>query len=520
MTAAPADAASVAAVRSFIRSRRPRRWLDLYATGFAVVLVVVFLSDFLARPFSRLTASPGGSPPAQAAAGFSLVIGAAAGLLVLAQAFGPLVLSPADASWLLLSPLDRRRLLRRPALVASALSVLAGGLLGVLALAMAGPYLRQGAHSMPWAWLLLAAVTGAGFFLAAVGGSMLAQPYDRGRSRLRAAWVAVSAAAMLGGVTAERWIATSGALTARFAGISSGAFAALAAVALAAACAVALLVWRMTRRFPAAVLRSDSARAGTTRTAAAFLNLPLLTWIAEDNHWRGRLLASRPWPRLSPAFALAWADWRRLARRPVSLTVLAGSTLAPALAGAAITGRARGFAVAAALLAGAIAAGTQGATATRRDANDPALRRLLGVDARAALAARAALPALLSSAWMTLALALLAAFGVLPGWFWPLLGPVAGPGAAAATLRIARTAPVNPSDQGIETPLGPVPSWLITRSISVLIGLAGCYPALKAVVAGQVHGSTFAAQLAVSAAVLGGYLVLTAPSPQAPRATQ
>ena len=34
------------------------------------------------------------------------------------------------------------------------------------------------------------------------------------------------------------------------------------------------------------------------------------------------------------------------------------------------------------LLAGAIVAGAHGTAATRRDTNDPALRRLLGVDAQ------------------------------------------------------------------------------------------------------------------------------------------
>jgi hypothetical protein len=246
--------------------------------------------------------------------------------------------------------------------------------------------------------------------------------------------------------------------------------------------------------------------------AASFGNLPLLSWIAEDNHWRGRLLPSRPWPRLSPAFALAWADWRRLARRPALLAVLAASTLAPALAGAAVTGHTRTLTTAAALLAGAIAAGTQGTAATRRDTNDPTLRRLLGVTAGAALAARAALPALLSAAWLTLAFVLLSWTGVLPGWLWPLLGPVAGPGVAAAALRIARTAPISPAEQGPDTPIGTTPPWLITRAFSVLVGLAGCYPTLKAVLAGQVHGGTFAAQVVVSGALLGGYLLLAARS--------
>jgi hypothetical protein len=513
VSVAPADApsadeATVAAVRSFIRGHRRSSWLDWYATAFVVVLVAVSLSDFLAEPFSRLTAHAGAEIPAQTAVGAALVVGAAAGLVMLGQALGPLALPPADASWLLLSPLDRRDVLRRPAAATAAVSALAGGLLGVLGMAMAAPYLRQGQHRLLGIWLLLAAISGAGFLLAAVGVAVLAQPWRRWRRRLRAACAIVAVAAAAAAVTAERWTALSRAVTTWFAEMSTGTAGVFTAAALAAACAAAALAWQMLPRFPADVLWTDSARAGTTRMAAAFLNLPLLTWIAEDNHWRGRLLASRPWPRLSPAFALAWADWRRLARRPALLVAVAVGTLAPALAGAAVTGHARGWTTAAALLAGAIAAGTQGTTATRRDTNDPTLRRLLGVSAGEALTARAVLPALLSAAWLTLALALLVSTGVLHGWLWPLLGPVAGPGVAAAALRIARTAPINPAEQGFDTPIGTTPPWLVTRTLSVLVGFIGAYPALKAVAAGHVHGGTFIAQLVLSAVVLGGYLML------------
>lgn len=521
MTAAEAGPASVPAVRSFVRGRRRRPWFDWYFIGFAVVLAGILLSGVLAQPFSRLTGS-GGSVPGQAVAGAALVTGAAAGLFLLAQALGPLALSPADACWLLLSPLARRDLLRRPAVAAAAASALAGGLLGVLALAMAGPYLRPaagaGAHRVPWAWLALAAVSGAGFLAAAVLAGVLAQPVEPSRSRLRAAGAVVGVAAMLGAVAGQRWSAVPRAVTGWFAALSAGTLGVLAAVAAGAACAAALLVRRMLPRFPAGVVRADSARAGRALMAAAFLNVPLLTWMAEDSHWRGRLMTSRPWPRLaagpwrlSPALALGWADWRRLARRPAVLAALAVSTLAPALAGAAVTGHTRGWVTAAALLAGALAAGTQGTGAIRRDVNDPALRRLLGVDARAALAVRAVLPALLCAAWLCLALGLAVLAGELPGGplsgpLWPLAGLAAGPGVAAAALRIARTAPVNPADTGPDSPLGPMPAWLTTRAGSVILGLAGAYPALKAVLAGQVHGSTLAAQLAASGIVLGGYL--------------
>jgi hypothetical protein len=520
---------SVAAARVFIRGRRRRHWYDWYAIAFAVVLATVMLGDFLAAPFSRLTAAGAGpgSTPAQAEAGLALVLSAAAGLVVLVQALGPLALSPADASWLLLTPLNRRDVLRRPAAALAGLAMLAGALLGALALAMAGPFLPHGTHRALGAWLALSAVSGAGLLLAAVLLAVLAQPWPHQRTRLRLGGAVVAAIVALAGVTGVRWSVVSRPVTTWVAHISTGATGALAVAAVAASSVAAVLVWRMLPRFPAAVAVADAARAGTTLMAAAFLNVPLLTWIAEDSYWRGRLPASRPWPAvatgtsrwpfaarrggaLGPAVALAWVDWRRLARRPALMATLAATTMAPALVGAAFTGHVRTLIVAAVLLAGAISAGVQGTAATRRDTSDHTLYRLLGVDAQAALVARAVLPVLLSAAWLTVALALLAAVGVLSGWLWPLLGLAAGPGAAAAALRIARTGAINAADQGVDTPLGPMPPWLGTRALSVLVGGAGCYPMLKAVLTGRLPGATLAIQLVVSAVVLGGYLLLAA----------
>jgi Family of unknown function (DUF6297) len=514
-TGATATTSNISAVRSFVRGRRRRSWLDLYAIGFALVIGCIYLSDLLTAPLSRLggaAAHAAGQASSQAAsqavAGAALVIGIAAGLLMLAQAFGPIALSPADSSWLLLSPLDRRALLRRPTATVAGLGALAGVAAGVLALAMAGPYLHHGSRALPAAWLALSAVSGAGIFLAIVFAGALAQPRPRWRARLRACCAAVAAIAVVGAVAGERWTALAHAITAGFARTSTGTLSVLAVVAVALAAAAGALVWLSLRRFPADVLRTDSARAGRALMAAAFLNVPLLTWIAEDNHWRGRLLPSRPWPKLPPAMALAWADWRRLGRRPALLTVLAASALVPALAGAAVTGKPHGWTIAAALLAGAIVAGLHGTATTRRDTNDQTLRRMLGVDARAALVARAALPALLAAAWLTLALTLLVATGVLYGWLWPMLGLFAGPGVAAAALRMARTAPINPADQGPNLAIGATPPWLISRLLSVVVGLIGAYPLLRAVRAGHIDGGTLTAQLLLSALVLGGYLLI------------
>ena len=510
---------SVRSIRSFVGGRRRRSWVDLYAIGFGIVIGLIYLSDLLTAPLSRLGGAAGqaaaqasgeaaSQAASQAVAGAALVIGIAAGLLMLAQAFGPLALSPADSDWLLLSPLDRRALLRRPAATVAGLGALAGAAGGVLALAMAGPYLRHGSRALPSAWVALSAVSGAGFFLTIVFAGALAQPRERWRTRLRACCAAVAAIVIVGAVAGERWTGLTHAITAGFARTSTGTLGVLAVVSVVLAAVVGALVWLSLRRFPAGVLRTDSARAGRALLAAAFLNVPLLTWIAEDNYWRGRLLPSRPWPNLPPAMALAWADWRRLGRRPVLLTVLAASSLVPALAGAAITGKPHGWTIAVALLAGAIVAGLHGTAATRRDTNDQTLRRMLGIDQRSALRARAVLPTLLAAAWLTLALTLLVATGVLHGWLWPLLGLVAGPGIAAAALRMARTAPINPAEQGPNLPIGATPPWLISRLLSIVVGLIGGYPMLRAVRADQLYSGTFVAQIVLSAVVLGGYLFI------------
>jgi hypothetical protein len=519
MTAEPATIAdeaapaSVAAVRSFLSKHRRRSWVDLYVVGFALVIVGIYSANFLASPLSRLShpathAAATHAAATQAVAGAGLVIGVGVGLLLLAQALGPLALSPADASWLLLTPLDRRNVLRRAALSIAGLATVAGALLGVLGLAMAGPYLRLTGSGLPGSWLFLSAVAGAGCCLAAVAGAALAQPQERPRAIIRAACVTVAVAAMAGAVAGERWSAITRAVTAVFGGLSTPVFDTAALVALVLAAVAWLLLWRRLASFPASVLRSDSARSGRALLAAQYLNFSLLFWIAEDNHWRGRLLRSRPWPKLPPALALAWADWRRLGRRPGPLVILAVGAVLPALLGAAVTGRARADLIAVGLILGAFAVGTQGTTATKRDQDDPALLRLLGVNQGQALVARAVLPSLLTSCWLAIALTVLCAVGTLSGWLWPLLGLAAGPGVAAGILRMARTARINPADRGPDTPMGNTPPWVVSRMLSVIVALIGTAPLVGALLKGDVHATTVIDQCAASVIVLWVYLMI------------
>jgi Family of unknown function (DUF6297) len=521
--AATAEATRFATVRAFTRSHLRGRWLDWYAACFGTGVALIYLGNFLAGPFRRLTAGTRDLPVSQSGTGLALIIAAAAGLLLLAQALGPLTLAPADASWLLMSPLDRRGVLRRPAVVTAVLAALAGAVGGALALAMAGPYIRQVTHTTLGTWLALTAVGGAGLAVTAVLLLVLAQPHsERARHAARTPILVVSLIALLAALAGQHWTALPAAIARQLAGVSAGAMRPLAIAAVAAALLAIAATWWRLRDFPAGVLWEDSARADRTRLAATFLNFQMLAWIAEDGYWRRRSLRSRPWPRLSPAFLLAWADWRRLGRRPGTLVTLAAGTVAPALGAGAITGTARGLVVVVALLLGGIAAASQGCGALRRDTGDRTLRRMLGVGTRQALVARAVLPALLSSAWLALALGLLVAGGALHGWAWPVLGVLGGPGLVPAALRTARTAPVDTAAQGgIDTGMGAMPPWLINRIVSILLGGIGTIPLLAAVISAvraialgkpaySSPAGSFALQFLLSALLLASYLLIAA----------
>jgi hypothetical protein len=282
----------------------------------------------------------------------------------------------------------------------------------------------------------------------------------------------------------------------------------LAAAAITTAGVTGAAAWRVLPRFPADVIWDDSVRAGRVMLAAQFRNAQLLSWIIEDSRWRGRMIGFRRWPRLPPALALAWMDWRVMARQPGTLAVLAAGSLAPALVGASLTGHERSLAIAAVLIAGAVAAGTRGTGGVRRETSDRALRRLFVVPPMAAFAARAALPALLAAAWLSLALALLVAAGVLSGSLWPLLGPAAGPGLAAFALRQARTPPADPIVLGADTPLGTLRAKDVLQVPTVTIAIFAAGPTIGAVTTGHLGIGAVIDQVGFSAITLAAYLAI------------
>ncbi|MFI0355368.1 DUF6297 family protein [Actinomadura sp. 9N407] len=495
-----------AEVRTFVRGRGRRRptWTDRYSTLLGIGMLVLLAFPAIDH---MVSAVPREVDPARAGAGLALIALLVAGSLAAARAFGPVAVSAADAAWLVLSPLPRRGVLARTLLVLGVVCAVGGAAVGLGLLGALGA-----SDELPLR-LLTAVVIGTAWTLGGMSAAVLAQAWQTWDGRLVTTIIALAVAAVA--VTAMSMGPGQGSL----AWIASAPVAAWSAAATASAAVAAALTgraWTAVPRIPARAVLDASARTGNVTAAVGVMDPSSLTWIAEDAHWRSRVLRSRAWPsRLRGVAAVAWLDWRRLARRPGRLALVAATPVLPVLAARAGGGTSGALIV---LAVGALAAAATGTAGACRDAGDPALARLLGSGPRALLAARAVLPALLGGAWLTLALAALDLSGSLnipgsldisgsggplrtPGPLW-LLGPLCAPALAAGALRLARRRPIDHAMPALDTvigmvPLGPV-LWALTGAD---IALLGCLPALTAITGG-VTAPLLAAQAVSGAAVL------------------
>ncbi|MEQ4724819.1 DUF6297 family protein [Nonomuraea sp. B19D2] len=484
-------------VRAYLRSRRrtPASLLDRYTSVFGLVMLIAVLG----RPLSTMITGLGGPvDPVRMGAGAALVTLAVAGFLAAARAAGPVLLPAADASWLLLSPLNRRRLLARTGRVLIMVAVVAGLALGLGLLAVLGA-----PDQLVWR-LLGALALGVSATVGGMALAVLGQASQSWQVWLTAAMVALLVLAV---------VAVTGQARTVLAVAASAPLPAVAAAASAAAVVSGLLVrlaWTSLGRIPTRTLLASSTRAGHLANAAVGLDPGALTWIAEDNHWRARTLNSRRWPSLPAPLALAWQDWRRLARRPGRLAIMFGAAALPAVLARAGAGP---VALEAAVLAGALAVAAASVSGARRDSDNPALARIIGVGHRQALAARALLPMLLSGVWAGLALAgawaglALGGVSAFSGVWW-LFGPLAAPAIAAGALRMARRGPVDHAMPVIDTPGGAIPTGpLLWAATGADLAVLGCLPAIAAVLSPSgAPGGFLAAQGVFGVLTLVGYV--------------
>ncbi|GAA3596239.1 hypothetical protein GCM10022419_094340 [Nonomuraea rosea] len=517
-----ASMGNVRAVRAYLRSRGRTRasLLDQYVAGFGLAMVLVVVG----RPISGVVAGLAGPvDPGRMGAGAALLALALVAFLAGARAAGPVLLPAPDASWLLLSPLHRRRVLGRSWRALAVVAVVAGLVLGLGLVAVLGAP-DQLVWRLLGALALGVAMTAGGMALAVLGQA----------SQSWQVWVTASMAALL--VLAV--VAVSGQARSVLAVAASAPLPALAAAVSGAAVVSGLLVrqaWSSLDRIPTRTLLTASTRAGHVANAAVGLDPSGLAWIAEDNHWRARKLRSRRWPALPAPLALAWHDWLRLARRPGRLATMFATAALPAVLAQAGGASA---ALGAAVLLGALAVAATSTSGVRRDSDNPSLARLIGVGHRQALAARAVLPTLLSGVWATLALTALTLAGALPGMAgtgspastsglaetgglagasgsgsWWLFGVLVAPALTAGALRMARRRPIDHSMPVIDTPGGAIPTGpLIWAFTGVDLAVLGCLPTVAALLfppAGL--GGYLTAQAVAGVLVLTGYVLRARP---------
>lgn len=474
-------------VRAYVRSRKrgPVGAIDRYVTVFGLAM----LAAVAGRPIAGvLTALDTPVDPVRMGAGLALLAVAFTGFLAAARAAGPVLMSPADAAWLLLSPLDRRELLGRSARVIALVALVVGLLLGVGLLAVLGA-----PDQLVWR-VLAALVLGVSASVGGVALAVLGQSSPAWQiwlSGTMAALLVLAVVAVSGRLRTVPAVAAHAPLTAVTAAVAG---------AVAVSALLARRAWTSLDRIPARDLVASSARAGYAADATVGLDPSAFTWIAEDNHWRSRTLVSRRRPGVAAPLAPAWAEWLRVIRRPGRLAVVAATAPLPAVlvqAGGSPT------ASAVAVLGGALAVAATAVSGARRDAGNPAMARLLGLGLRPALAARAVLPAVLGGLWATAALLM------LPGdATWWLFGPLAAPALAAGALRMARRRPVDHSLPVLETAGGAIPVGpLLWAGTGADLALLGCLPAFAALTTPDAApGPYLPAQAVTGVAVLLGYL--------------
>lgn len=498
---------AVSAVRAYARSgrgRRQRSWSDRYLALFAAALLAVLAVRPIWWAAARLPAAEGRSDPSQSAVGLMLVVLTFTAVLAVGRTFGPIVVSPPDAQWLVLSPLDRRAVLRPAAARLLLVSIVAGGVLGVSALILLGV-----PGDVPLR-LLAAVVLGASLMIAGMSATVLSQHSDNDGVWLTTVLAAVAILAALITVAARSERLPGLRLIGSLAQAPAAAGVGAAGVAAMIAAVLARSAWRSLACFPARAVLDASVRLGHTANMTLGLEPALVFLVAEDDYWRRRRLRSRRWPRLPASAALAWQDWRTLGRRPKRLMLLTLSAIIPTLAvpqGARMSLLLPGI-----LLIGALAAAASGTTGARRESGDITLQRIMALAPASVLMARTVLPTILAALWLTVALTGLMLVGTMPTGSWLAAGPAAAPALGAAALRMAGRGSIDHGLPPIDTPMGPIPSGPLLWALTGLdVAFIGCAPLTWAMLTGHTAVlPAIAVQAMTALATLAIYIMLNA----------
>ncbi|MCW2867290.1 MAG: hypothetical protein JWR20_1478, partial [Marmoricola sp.] len=377
--------------------------------------------------------------------------------LAVARLFGPVFVSPAVASWLLASPVDRRALLLRRLLV-TALS-LAGVVLVVVVAAA-----TLGGLAVPA--LLVLGVGAAALTLAGVGLAAVSQGGGRRATRWTgASWVTWGAAVVA-------WLGLLALALRLPVGVAWRPSVALAVGVGLGLLALAVLVLGVAARRLPRLVRHQVAPGGRLAPglsgALATLDLALAYDVVHGHRWHTHLpVRSRRGGPSGPA-ALVWADLARVRRTPRTVLVPVAAVVVPYAAQAAGAGRVT-------LLLAALAGFLSGLpllAGLRVLTRTPSLLRLLPFPPSTARRAALAVPAaVLGLTGLAAAPALARAEGVDPAT-GAVLGLVVGLASLTGAVRWVSGRPPDYSKPLVSTPAGAVPTNLYgsaARGFDVLL---------------------------------------------------
>ncbi len=427
------------------RKHHGRPWgevfTDLYMLLWLVAVYGTALVSVIRRHVAAAASAPAG-PAEQWWIGIALLL-AGAGLAWRGlQAVGPLMATPAEQSWGVSTPLDRRGLL----LTRFVAFVLGGAAVGavfafiVAFLALHGPApLRVALAGGLWGAALVA--------LCVVAQSTDAGRAGRGWPRMLGVLTLTAAIVLVAAVVGADSVGLQ--LTRPERAWAGGM--SLAGIPLALGGLVA--AFRMLPRLDLAALSAGTQVAAATLTATVWLDPSVLTGIMEVRRWRrvGRVRSRHFRPLGGRVGVLLQAELRRQMRRPgalavwavLALTQYAVAVVAPALAVVSRVLLAYGA-------AGRLAAGL------RILDGSPGLRRSLGGNELQLRLTHVVLPALGTALW------------------WVLTGPTAGrpPGVLDAVLvagivgaayRGATRPPLSYGGAAMETPFGLFPVEMVQQ---------------------------------------------------------
>ncbi len=426
------------------RRRHRRRSLGETLTNLYMLLWLVLVYGVALVPSLREHLRGAGITPQAAAARYWIVIAmllAGAGLVWQGMRLvGPLLATPAEQSWGVSTPIDRRAWLLPRFLMLLLAGALGGALAATVVIVL----------GLPGGAVGMSALAGGVLGLAGMAVAVAAQAAPEGHRwprRIGGLLVTAGAAAAVLVVVTHS--------TGRAAPRPSGALSpGLAMVGLPLAAVAAAVALRTLRRLDAVALGAGAPVAAAAATAAVWLDPSLLSRVLDLRRWRrvGRV-RSRAFLALRPrrVAALLQAELRRQARRPGALAACGALVLAqyvvdavaPSMAGVAQL-------IGAYLVAGRLASGL------RAVGGSAALRRSLGGRELHLRLVHLVVPALGAALW------------------WVITGPAGGPpvggaalvllaGVVAAAYRGATRAPMSYGAGAFDTPLGMFPAGILLQ---------------------------------------------------------